>query len=69
MENVVSPSNNESITQTMTENTTKIAQESNAPGGIKVVRRNGMVTPYDDTKINIAITKAFLAVEGGNAAS
>ena len=69
MENVVSPSNNASITQAMTENTTKIAQQSNAPGGIKVVRRNGMVTPYDDTKINIAITKAFLAVEGGNAAS
>ncbi|NNJ72496.1 MAG: ribonucleoside-diphosphate reductase subunit alpha, partial [Enterobacterales bacterium] len=53
----------------MTENTTKITQEANAPGGIKVIRRNGLVTPYDDNKINIAITKAFLAVEGGNAAS
>jgi ribonucleoside-diphosphate reductase alpha chain len=69
MENVVTPSTNEEVTRTITENTTKVAQESNAPGGIKVIRRNGMVTPYDDTKINIAITKAFLAVEGGNAAS
>ena len=69
MENVVTPSNNEEVTRVMTENTTKVAQESDAPGGIKVIRRNGMVTPYDDTKINIAITKAFLAVEGGNAAT
>jgi len=33
-----------------------------------VIRRNGMRTPFDATKIHIAITKAFLAVEGGNAA-
>ena len=69
MENTVSQSTNEEITRVMTENTAKVAQESAAPGGIKVIRRNGMVTPYDDTKINIAITKAFLAVEGGNAAT
>ena len=36
---------------------------------LKVIRRNGKVTPYDDSKIRIAMTKAFLAVEGGNAAA
>ena len=39
-----------------------------APGTIKVIRRNGKVTGFDAAKINIAMTKAFLAVEGGTAA-
>ncbi|PCJ49742.1 MAG: ribonucleoside-diphosphate reductase subunit alpha [Gammaproteobacteria bacterium] len=70
MENTFSPSTtNEEITKHMTENASKIVQSSAAPGGMKVIRRNGMVTPYDDSKINVAITKAFLAVEGGNAAT
>jgi ribonucleoside-diphosphate reductase alpha chain len=70
MENTHSPSTtNEEVTKHMTENTSKIVQSSAAPGGMKVIRRNGMVTPYDDGKINVAITKAFLAVEGGNAAT
>ena len=38
------------------------------PGTIKVIRRNGKVTAFDPSKIQIAMTKAFLAVEGGNAA-
>jgi ribonucleoside-diphosphate reductase alpha chain len=40
-----------------------------APGLLRVIRRNGSVTPYDDSKIAVAMTKAFLAVEGGNAAA
>jgi ribonucleoside-diphosphate reductase alpha chain len=36
-----------------------------APGGFRVIRRNGKVTAFDEAKINIALTKAFLAVEGG----
>ncbi len=40
-----------------------------APGQIRVIKRNGMVVPYDDSKISVAITKAFLAVEGGTAAA
>lgn len=40
-----------------------------APGVIKVIRRNGTVTPFDVNKIAIAMTKAFLAVEGDTAAS
>ncbi len=40
-----------------------------APGELKVIRRNGKVTTFDASKINVAITKAFLAVEGGSAAA
>lgn len=39
-----------------------------APGLIKVIRRNGTLTPFDANKIAIAMTKAFLAVEGDTAA-
>ncbi|TAJ52614.1 MAG: ribonucleoside-diphosphate reductase subunit alpha [Nevskiaceae bacterium] len=40
-----------------------------APGGLRVIRRNGKVTAFDASKISIAVTKAFLAVEGGAAAA
>ena len=40
-----------------------------APGQIRVIKRNGKVVPYHDSKISVAITKAFLAVEGGTAAA
>ena len=43
--------------------------EAVAPGGFHVIRRNGKVTGFDQNKIAVAITKAFLAVEGGNAAA
>jgi len=36
--------------------------------GYQVIRRNGSVTPFDAAKISVALTKAFLAVEGGAAA-
>jgi len=36
--------------------------------GYRVIRRNGLVTPFDPTKITVALTKAFLAVEGSTAA-
>ena len=42
---------------------------ANAPGGMRVIRRNGKVTTFDASKIAVAMTKAFLAVEGGNAAA
>jgi ribonucleoside-diphosphate reductase alpha chain len=35
--------------------------------GYQVIRRNGGVTPFDATKITVALTKAFLAVEGNAA--
>ena len=40
-----------------------------APGGFKVIRRNGKVTAFDASKISIALSKAFIAVEGGTAAA
>lgn len=40
-----------------------------APGQLRVIKRNGTVVGYTDDKITVAITKAFLAVEGGNAAA
>ena len=35
----------------------------------KVIRRNGKITRFDASKITVALTKAFLAVEGGHAAA
>jgi ribonucleoside-diphosphate reductase alpha chain len=43
--------------------------KSMQPGEVRVIRRNGKVTHFDASKISVAITKAFLAVEGGNAAA
>ncbi len=40
-----------------------------APGQFHVIRRNGKVTHFDASKIAVAMTKAFLAVEGGSAAA
>ena len=40
-----------------------------APGQMRGIKRNGSVVSYDAEKIAIAITKAFLAVEGGAAAA
>jgi ribonucleoside-diphosphate reductase alpha chain len=39
------------------------------PGEYQVIRRNGKLTAFDPSKIAVAMTKAFLAVEGGNAAA
>jgi len=40
-----------------------------APGQLRVIKRNGAVVTYDESKIVVAITKAYLAVEGGPAAA
>ncbi len=39
------------------------------PAEFRVVRRNNKITSFDATKIEVAMTKAFLAVEGGSAAA
>ncbi len=39
------------------------------PGEYNVIRRNGKVTAFNASKISVAITKAFLEVEGGAAAA
>ncbi len=49
--------------------TDSISIAATAPGQFRIIRRNGKVTAFDSEKISIAMTKAFLAVEGGNAAA
>ena len=42
---------------------------ANQPGAIRIIRRNGKVTLFSKDKITVAVTKAFLAVEGGTGAA
>jgi ribonucleoside-diphosphate reductase alpha chain len=56
-------------TSTTTVSSTATPIEATAPGTLKVIKRNGQVVPFDNSKISVAITKAFLAVEGGTAAA
>ena len=44
-----------------------VAQTRSNSSQYQVIRRNGQVTDFDSSKIAIAITKAFLAVEGESA--
>ena len=53
--------------ETHVDNNMEIA--ATAPGEYRVIRRNGKVTSFDGGKIKVAITKAFLAVEGNHAAA
>ena len=48
---------------------TNAAIAATAPGQLRVIKRNGTVVPFEGSKISVAITKAFLAVEGGTAAA
>ncbi|NKB31514.1 MAG: ribonucleoside-diphosphate reductase subunit alpha [Pseudomonadales bacterium] len=50
-------------------NDKSVSVASTAPGQLRVIKRNGAVVAYDESKIAVAITKAYLAVEGGNAAA
>jgi len=50
-------------------NSDTIDMTATAPGQVRVIKRNGTVVTYDPSKISVAITKAFLAVEGGTAAA
>lgn len=43
-------------------------QDNSVTSKLKVIRRNGAITQFNTTKIAVAITKAFLDEEGGNAA-
>ena len=43
--------------------------QATMPGELRLIRRNGKVTGFDANKIAVAMTKAFLAVEGGSAAA
>src|SRR5580765_7417655 len=53
--------------------TTSLSDGSTAPQPAyslyKVIRRNGAVVGFEPGKISVAVTKAFLAVEGGQSAA
>ena len=57
------------ITETINSNTTQTEFNVYQPGEFKVIRRNGKVTAFDPSKVGVALTKAFLSVEGGTAAA
>jgi len=69
MQNIESPLTDavvapiESVAAIAADNTSALSSKYN------VVRRNGKLTSFDKDKIAIAMTKAFLAVEGGQAAA
>ena len=45
------------------------ATQSSALSQYKVIRRNGAVVGFEPAKISVAVTKAFLAVSGGQGAA
>lgn len=49
--------------------TTSIAHRSGSEPGYSIIKRNGGTVPFDQSKIAVALTKAFLAVEGNRAAA
>jgi len=56
-----------SIAKNEAQNDAGIEIAAHAPGTVQVIRRNGKVTHFDPNKIMVAMTKAFLAVEGNSA--
>ena len=66
--NTTSPQEN-SHAAPLVDGPSELELQSTAPGHYRVIRRNGKVTSFDRNKIKIAVTKAFLAVEGGEAAA
>jgi len=70
---VTAPENNapqaDTVAGDSTPNNDTLDMTATMPGQVRVIKRNGSVVIYDDSKISVAITKAFLAVEGGTAAA
>ena len=61
-------------TSTIEENKTETAKTTTkkaavSPGQLRIIKRNGSVVDFDGSKIEIAITKAFLAVHTSAAAA
>ena len=46
-----------------------LATAANALGDFRILRRNGAVVAFEPSKITVAMTKAFLAVHGGQSAA
>ena len=53
----------------LTDNNTLNVISADSGNAYKLIRRNGKIAPFDASKIQVALTKAFLAVEGGQAAA
>ena len=46
-----------------------VQEQQNRYEDYKVIRRNGAVVGFEPAKINVALTKAFIAVSGGQGAA
>ena len=57
------------VPQAAGDSATDTELSATCPGEYRVIRRNGKLTAFSRDKIKVAMTKAFLAVEGGNAAA
>ncbi len=68
MHTEVKPSTSASQAAPRQQDTTDSSIATMAPGTLRVIKRNGAVVGFDASKISVAITKAFIAEEGGNAA-
>ncbi|MGC7094886.1 ribonucleoside-diphosphate reductase subunit alpha [Amycolatopsis lurida] len=53
----------------ITETTQRPPSVTDQTATVRVIRRDGSVSPFDANKISVAMTKAFLAVEGDDAAA
>ena len=69
MQNIESPITEAGIADANPINTINENNENHLNNSYNVVRRNGKLTSFDKNKIAVAMTKAFLAVEGGQAAA
>ncbi|MEH6515992.1 MAG: ribonucleoside-diphosphate reductase subunit alpha [Halioglobus sp.] len=71
MQTEINPRGASAGTPSPVETTTPVSASiaATAPGQVRVIKRNGTVVPFEASKIAVAITKAFLAVEGGTAAA
>ena len=50
-------------------NSKQAPSSENQDTALKTIKRNGNIASYDENKIRVAITKAFIAVEGTSAAA
>lgn len=57
------------MTQSTTLSNSQNADISSLVAQQKVLRRDGVVVPFDPTKISVALTKAFIAAEGDSCAT
>ena len=70
MQNINSPLTETATATALSQENSNSQDQNNTQGSIySVIRRNGKLTSFDKNKIAVAMTKAFLAVEGGQAAA